>query len=162
MTEPKHIRVVDGIPCITLTEHEHIVNELSQRLHEVSLSWQVGQARETKLRDALTKIATNTIHWYASIQDAKAALAMPVDDSALKEALKVEYRRGYDDGFLVGAEKGRNFSEEIKQAKREVLLEAANIVSQAVGQPGNDWGEGYTAATKDASRGLRRMAEELK
>ena len=80
-------------------------------------------AREAKLRDALTKIATNTIHWYKSIKDAEAALTMPVDDTALKEALKVEYRRGYDDGFLVGAEKGRNFSEEIKQAKREALLD---------------------------------------
>ena len=59
-----------------------------------------GQAREAKLRDALRKISSNTIHWYASIQDAKAALAMPADDTALKDA--------------------------IRQAKREALIEAAD------------------------------------
>ena len=46
-----------------------------------------GQAREAKLREALTKIANNTIHWYASIQDAKEALAMPTDDTALQEVI---------------------------------------------------------------------------
>ena len=109
-------------------------------------------AREAKLRKALEKIANNTIHWYASIKDAEAALTMPVDDSALKEALKAEYRRGYDDGFLVGAEKGRNFSEEIKQAKQEALLEAAeNEVFELA------MAHGFTVADR-----LRRMAEELK
>ena len=109
-------------------------------------------AREAKLRDALTKIANNTIHWYSSIQDAKEALDMPADDSALKEALKVEYRRGYDDGFLVGAEKGRNFSEEIKQAKREALLEAA----EWIGTDDND------VKLMMAADELRSMAEEFK
>ena len=59
-----------------------------------------SQAREARLRDALTRISTNTIHWYASIQNAKEALAMHTDDTALKEA--------------------------IKQAKRKALLEAAD------------------------------------
>ena len=57
-------------------------------------------AREAKLRKALEKIANSTIHWYSSIQDAKEALAIQADDTALQEA--------------------------IKQAKREVLLEVAD------------------------------------
>ena len=55
-----------------------------------------------------------------------------------------------------------NYKETIRHAKREVLLDAANIISLAVGQPGNDWGEGYTAATEDICKGLRRISEELK
>ena len=55
---------------------------------------------------------------------AQAVLALPTDDTALREAIKVEYGRGYDDGFLVGAEKGRNISEELKQAKREAYKDA--------------------------------------
>jgi hypothetical protein len=26
--KPKHIRIIDGIPCMTVTEHEHIVSQL--------------------------------------------------------------------------------------------------------------------------------------
>jgi chromosome segregation ATPase len=87
---------------------------------------EVSQAREAKLREALEKIATNTIHWYASIQDAKAALALPADDTALQEA--------------------------IRQAKQEVLLEAAEAVSHQNFRNGNPW----------ASETIRRLAEELK
>jgi hypothetical protein len=47
-----------------------------------------------------------------------------------------------------GAEKGRNFSEEIKQAKKEVLLESADKCD-----------EDYRY--KVLSKHLRRMAEEL-
>lgn len=42
------------------------------------------------------------------------------------------YESGYDDGFLVGAEKGINISEEIKAAKRDALLEAASSLSLAL------------------------------
>jgi len=28
--KPKHVRVIDGFPCITLMEHEHIVAELTK------------------------------------------------------------------------------------------------------------------------------------
>jgi hypothetical protein len=82
---------------------------------------------ETPIRDALARIGS--------------------DDTALREALKAEYERGYDCGFLVGAEKGRNISEEIKQAKREVLREAANAM--AIGAFNTPYG-------------LRRMAKEMK
>jgi hypothetical protein len=116
-----------------------------------------SQAREAKLRKALQTFideheeCTDPDDWTAymcscdALHDADNALTRPTDDSALKEALKVEYRRGYDDGFLVGAEKGRNFSEEIKQAKREALMEAADA----------DWWD------KDIRAELRRMIGEL-
>lgn len=29
--KPTHIRIIDGFPCITLMEHEHIVGELSRK-----------------------------------------------------------------------------------------------------------------------------------
>jgi hypothetical protein len=97
------------------------IEQLRQRLHEVSVDWQCGQAREAKLREALGKIATNTIHWYASIQDAKAALALPTDDTALKEVLR--------------------------SAKREVLLEAAEAVIKDAARIGSDWVSAHHADT---------------
>jgi hypothetical protein len=72
----------------------------SRRLGELT----ENQAREAKLREALEKIANNTIHWYSSIQDAKEALDMPTEDTALQEA--------------------------IKQAKREALEEAAKFIEK--------------------------------
>jgi hypothetical protein len=144
------------------------IEELRKRLHEVSLDWQdmrqqltdalhwkenyieqvekhnitldelAGSlAREAELREYVNEQANRcAMFGYPENPPADLLASIPTDDTALKEA--------------------------IEQAKKEVLLEAANIISQAVGQPGNDWGEGYTAATKDASRGLHRMAEELK
>ena len=96
-----------------------------------------SQAREAKLRRVVEFVAAQAsrdpaLRYNAVVE----ALAIPADDTALKKA--------------------------IRQAKREVLLEAANIISLAVGQPGNDWGEGYTAATEDICKGLRRISEELK
>jgi hypothetical protein len=26
--KPKHVRIIDGIPCMTVTEHEAIINEI--------------------------------------------------------------------------------------------------------------------------------------
>ena len=115
----------------TLKVNEGCINKSKEYAFE---DLRACQAREAKLREALEKISTNGINWYASIKDAEAAL-------------KAEYERGYDCGFLVGAEKGRNFSEEIKQAKREVLREAANAM--AIGAFNTPYG-------------LRRMAKEMK
>ena len=66
-----------------------IEGQMRAVLDELSAS----QAREAKLRDALTKIANNTIHWYESIQAAKAALSLPTDDTALKELLAASQAR---------------------------------------------------------------------
>jgi hypothetical protein len=78
-----------------------------------------------------------------------------------KDCMAREAQRGYVCALLGYELDDTALKEAIKQAKREALMEAANIIPRAVGQPGNDWGEGYTAATKDASKGLRRMAGEL-
>jgi hypothetical protein len=152
MIEPKHVRIVDGVPCITLTEHEHLVNKLRELLAGC-------QAREDHYRATLEmflmpmpdKSTTVMDLLLAVTESAMEALALPQDNTALKKALRTEYLRAME-----------GYYESIVQAKREVLLEAANIISQAVGQPGNDWGEGYTAATEDISKGLRRISEGLK
>ena len=116
MSEPKHVRIVDGIPCITLIEHEHLVNE---QLAE-------SQAHDAKLRDALEKIANNTIHWYASIQDAKEALTLPADDTALKEAIMqtkrevlLEVAEWFDDGYECSA--ANNIARELRRMAEEIL-----------------------------------------
>jgi hypothetical protein len=64
--------------------------EANERVIELEQLLAESQAREAKLREALEKIANNTIHWYASIQDAKEALAMPADDTALQEAKELK------------------------------------------------------------------------
>ena len=104
MTEPKHVRIVDGIPCITLTEHEHLVNK---QLAE-------SQSREVKLRKALEKIANNTIHWYSSIQDAKEALAIQADDTALQEASRQAKREVLMEALTCTTEEIRRMAEELK------------------------------------------------
>jgi hypothetical protein len=111
-----------------------------------------GQAREAKLRECLHNcygVDEDGVEYinYSTIEE---ALALPSDDSALRETIKVEYARGYDDGFLVGAEKGRNISEELNQAKREALLEAA------------EWFENIDSEGRSWAVQLRRMAEEIK
>jgi len=94
-------------------ENQGLLNEieqLRQRLHEVSVDWQCGQAREAKLRAALHKYRDSVLFRigtgspYRNVAQEyfdfiKPILALPTDDTALKEA--------------------------IKQAKREALLEAA-------------------------------------
>jgi DNA repair exonuclease SbcCD ATPase subunit len=90
---PEEVAAIMANPKCRLGSHADLAAERA-----------AGQAREAKLRDALRKIATNTIHWYASIQDAEAALAIPADDTALKET--------------------------IQQAKRDALLEAADEIEQ--------------------------------
>jgi hypothetical protein len=100
MTEPKHIRLVDGVPCITLTEHEHLVNKLRELLAGC-------QAREEHYRATLEmflmpmpdKSTTVMDLLLAVTESAMEALALPQDNNALNEA--------------------------IKQAKREALIEAA-------------------------------------
>lgn len=64
----------------------------------------------------------------------------------IESQMRWMYDQGYDDGFIVGAEKGRNISEEIKAAKREALLEAADMCGES------RWTE----------LELRQLAEELK
>jgi Arc/MetJ-type ribon-helix-helix transcriptional regulator len=150
MTEPKYIRVVDGIPRITLTEHEHIANKLRELLAEAYADAdEVLRPYVKRLEDQLAESQAREAKLRDYFPDKGVYLAGENNDTALKEALKVEYQRGYDDGFLVGAEKGRNFSEEIKQAKREALLEAATKCD-----------EDYRY--KVLSKHLRKMAGELK
>ena len=102
MTEPKHVRLVDGVPCITVTEHEHIVNE---QLAE-------SQAREAVLRYAFVEVQEflrRVTSWKDGIYtlreaqlDVVDAIELPVDDTALYDALR--------------------------KAKREALLEAADAM----------------------------------
>ena len=123
MSEPKHVRLVDGVPCITVTEHKYIVNELRELLAGC-------QAREEHYRATLEmflmpmpdKSTTVMDLLLAVTESAMEALALHQDDTALKEA--------------------------IKQAKREVLMEAADKCD-----------EDYRY--KVLSKHLRRMAEEL-
>jgi hypothetical protein len=123
VSEPKHVRLVDGVPCITVTEHKYIVNELRELLAGC-------QAREEHYRATLEmflmpmpdKSTTVMDLLLAVTESAMEALALHQDDTALKEA--------------------------IKQAKREVLMEAADKCD-----------EDYRY--KVLSKHLRRMAEEL-
>jgi hypothetical protein len=114
MTEPKHVRIVDGIPCITVTEHAHIVNKLRELLAGC-------QAREEHYRATLEmflmpmpdKSTTVMDLLLAVTESAMEALALTADNTALKEALK--------------------------QAKRDALLEAAEAVSHQNFRNGNPW-----------------------
>jgi hypothetical protein len=113
------------------------------------------------LRDAINNEVQyqheNYDQFSAELED---ALAMPSDSTALDSALQKEFERGYDTGFLVGADKGRNFSEEIKQAKRKALIEAAN---RFLGESHREnTGEKRKAIYLSAAGRLSRMAEELK
>jgi Skp family chaperone for outer membrane proteins len=116
-----------------LESSQAMESKLRQRLHEVSLSWQEGQAREAKLREALDK-ALGCIdgyyrdeHYRTSLDSAFVTSEMAYDDTALKEALK--------------------------QAKKEALLEAAEwFANMPCSLLARTWPAHY----------LRVMAEELK
>jgi hypothetical protein len=81
------------------------IERLRQQLYEVSLSWLEGQAREAKLREALNVLFERykLLDRHLVIDGCvggvfgavKEALALPTDDTALKEALKEEYEQGY-------------------------------------------------------------------
>jgi Arc/MetJ-type ribon-helix-helix transcriptional regulator len=194
MTEPKYIRVVDGIPCITLTEHEHIANKLRELLAEAyadadevlrpyvkRLEEQLteSQAREAKLRDALTKIANNTIHWYSSIQDAKEALALPTNDTALQDFLEDEHQNPWkavliDEIVCIGIYT-KEHDKNPKKALHEVILwnqavaidpavstDAATLIKQSKREVLLEAAEAMESGAFETPYGLRRMAEELK
>ena len=72
--------------------------------------------------------------------DGEEALALPTDDSALKHAIDIAYCNGVDAGT-------KDCANSIKQAKREALLEAADMLVQQ--------------SRHEASYELRRMAEEI-
>lgn len=94
-----------------------------------------SQARERVLRGRLQEAVDGMGGAYAIwAPTAKAALALPSDPAALDLALREEFIRGYDEGFVVGAEKGRNFEEEIKEAKREENEECAGICDRFGGR----------------------------
>jgi flagellar biosynthesis/type III secretory pathway protein FliH len=128
-------------------ERDAAIKEMARWAREAGAS----QAREAKLREAL--------EWCGKYEEddhpANQVLALPTDDTALKEAIKVEYgrgyERGYDDGFLVGAEKGRNISEELKQAKHEA---AEHII--------NMWREPYYFQQDTFFDRLKAYRDELK
>lgn len=127
------------------------------------------QARDVKLREALEEY----VYQEGATIQAQEVLDMPHDDTALREYTEyslnklpemallnqigdllepVDYHGSYVDGIKAM----------VKQAKREVLLDAADRVSAARSQPGNEWGEGYTTASIDHEAWLRSMAEEIK
>ena len=93
-----------------------------------------AQAREKVLRDALELHGQMYPHMVKGY--CLDALAMPSDSTALDLALREEFIRGYDEGFIVGTEKGRNFEEEIRQAKREALQSVIDAVNANDGMLG--------------------------
>jgi hypothetical protein len=84
------------------------IEQLRQRLHEVSVDWQCGQAREAKLREWVYAYLLDDMDDVAATK--KMERKFPADDTALKEA--------------------------IKQAKRGALLEAADAFW--ITEDGND------------------------
>jgi hypothetical protein len=168
MTEPKHVRIVDEIPVITLTEYEFEIDgqkyfgnpvlevgrlqkELEKLIDEnnlVKTGFNVvdrqlaeSQAREARLREALEFIK-ESMSVVDSYECAWKALAFPIDDTALKEAIKQAKQEVIDK-----YEKDVRIKS-FKAAKREALLEAADKCD-----------EDYRY--KVLSKHLRRMAGEL-
>lgn len=79
-------------------------------------------------------------------------------EERLREVIKYEFG---DAQFVPVPSDNSALDAAIRKGQREALEKAAEMVSAAKGQPGNDWGEGYTSATKDAVDGLRALAKEL-
>jgi hypothetical protein len=87
----------DSHESILFREAADEIEQLRQRLHEVSVDWQCSQAREAKLREALVALdeyysTPGEDDWVRFLNEvltpAREALALPTDDSALKEAIK--------------------------------------------------------------------------
>lgn len=96
----------------------HGIDAESERLREQLTA---SQAREAKLREALEVHARWGSGQGPKIEAAIEALALPHDDTALKEYGKREYERGWDDGHIAGREKISG----LKEYRKKVLLEAA-------------------------------------
>ena len=134
----------------TITDRKECSVDKSDYLQMMRLLAE-SQAREAKLRDAMNDVFRRCALSSLGQTLIKEALALPTDDTTLKETLKAEYERGYDSGFLVGAEKGRNFSEEFRQAKRDALMKAADWFATRPSSLLEKW----------PARELRHRAEEL-
>lgn len=120
-----------------LTDDIGLSDSAANRLESLRKQLAECQAREKVLREVLKlSWSEEYVNGIETGKKAEEAIAMPFDSTALDEA--------------------------IKQGQRELLFEVADITSRAEGQSGNDWGDGYTAATNDIVKGLRRVAEELK
>jgi hypothetical protein len=180
VSEPKHIRLVDGVPCITLTEHEHIVNQLRELLAGC-------QAREEHYRATLEmflmpmpdKSTTVMDLLLAVTESAMEALALPQDNTALKDFLEDESQNYWkavliDELMCIGIYT-KEHDKNPKKALHEVILwnqavaidpavstDAATLIKQAKREALLEAAEAMEAGAFETPYGLRRMAGEIK
>jgi hypothetical protein len=139
-------------------QHCDVVNNMVMQLA-------ASQAREAKLREALETVKVDLIdgRLFAAVVDTKSwhhrvlnAIALPTDDTALQEAVEAALQDSPEFDLLTRIGKYLSdvdyigdYVEGIKQAKREVLLEAAEWFN-------NHYSDGDPVVYR-----LKEMAEEL-